>query len=401
MVRMIDVKIEGIWIGLGLILVLFFYNYNNDESKSMLTTEISIGDTLEVNLDVSYTFPNSGSPFHLSYTYDKTLESAYIYQLKLHGDKQSSIIKFKIDSLQSSIQPIDTFSIREVEIKPSSFISAMFYTIGLDSFAITTLHNNDESVLYTIVKNHSINKSYFCSEDEYGSISQTYYNSKNQILSNNYMLSCFPIYHYNPTLPEAFTWPNFIWNPSRDKIKGLWSIGQSIPSDNMLIYDILRLGFSIHCKDKIYYLKQCSEHVEVFYPEKENTSFHKLYLPPLTNKIGGKIDQNLVEIYEESDYWIQFVYNRYKNQFYLVQHIGYPYYNVDGIHPREKKRNEITSKLYVLDESFNTIKTVLIPRFKQFSTVLPIFPTKAGVITQKLTRDKTGSMQISLIEIQI
>lgn len=375
----------SIVIGLGICLILSSCNINTENKGVIKSQAYPKGKELFDGFDVSNTFSYSGSALHLSYYYHGQSKQEYMYQLKLYAKQPSFIVKYKLDSNFTSTLPIDTFVVKPLINCDSSFVSAMFYTIGLDSFVLTTSFSNGNDTLYTLVKDQRIKQMPFQTHLNRHLISPTYHRSKNQIVSSIYMGTCFPVYYHNAPVPRVYKWPNFSVK-SKDKMNyGLWPIGVDSSKIHPLNYDMLRLGFSIHLKDRIYHLERGGNQVEVYFPLNDSIEIIPLPTPLFKYKIEDHLTKNLVQLYGASDYWIQFVYNKYKNVFYLVQHVGLPNTKTDGLLKRELKPTDTTSVLYVLDSSFNVLKTYNIQRSQQFSTVLPLFITTEGVITQHIT----------------
>lgn len=381
----------GVWAllgsGIGLYLILLCSCESNPRIVSNDLIDLPEGQFLTPDFKVDNSLTGRGSAFFLSSIYDGKANKNYIYTL--NGNPPISIVKHEMDSSYTLLST-DTLMYR-THVDSSNVISSMFYTIGVDSFAIIESLEVGQYRLQLLYGRNSSKTTSFNSLYDGLQISPTFLSSKNQILSDQFIGTCYPVYYHNTKIPESFSRPNFLYISDSLKTKGLWSIEKRPSNLNPISYDVLRIGFSIHTKNRIYHINRDGKDVEVFFPLSGVLKKISLPISSFQNPLHKNLDKSLVEVFTESDYWTHFIYNKYKKEYYLVQHIGLPYYNTDGITKRIVDQKEITSILYQFDKDFNLIQSYNIPRERQFSTVLPLFSTSEGLMVQHLIRrNQTG-----------
>lgn len=391
----------GVWVllgsGIGLYLILLCSCEPNTKIVSDDRIDLPEGQFLTPDFKVANSLTGRGSAFFLSSIYDGKANKNYIYKMNDH--LPISVVKYEMDSSYTLLST-DTLMYR-THLHSSNGKPLVFYTIGVDSFVVIESSEVGQDRLHFLYGQNAIRITRFDSLYNGQQISPTFLSSKNQILSDQYIETCYPVYYHDAKIPESFCQPNFLYKSDSLKTRGLWPVEKRPSNLNPISYDILRIGFSIHTKDRIYHLDRDGREVEVFFPLSGVLNKIPLPIPAFQDPLYKNLDKSLVEVFTESDYWTHFIYNTYKKEYYLVQHIGLPYYNTDGITKRMIDQNEITSILYRLDKDFNLIQTYNIPRERQFSTVLPIFPTSEGLMVQHLIRRNQTGYSIRLKHITL
>ncbi|MGB1102321.1 MAG: hypothetical protein ACPG21_01700 [Crocinitomicaceae bacterium] len=366
----------------ALFITLLFSCKSNRDQENIRYKSIQFSkEDLRYNFTSQSTIFGLGDPFDFAFYYDQRTNSEYIYQLKGMSENEVSVLKFELDHLNATSVLIDTIYLEQFSVQPKTHSLWLFISeenvlgvIKKDVLNHGTVHL--DSIFY--YQGHDFMGKFPLKLMEVENQVASYSSRFNKIISNRFLEKYVPVYQYHVPFDSKLEIPRLI---DVKEQKGMWFLKEKFEELTKEQYYLLEAPFIIYQSDRISKLNPGTGTIDVFYPDEEHIESVEIPNVPFKYLISDNASLYKKVLEEESDYWYDFMYNPYRKQYYLFQHISQKH-NENRSSEDFKGPDCMWGRILMLDENYNYIGDTVINSANEIKTIIhPKFPTLDGYWT--------------------